>query len=66
VRGASAAYTRIEQGRELRCGVLYAEGDHFTAGLDMPKIAPLRRQGRPLFPPGYVDPLGEPIRTKRW
>ena len=62
----AAAYSRLESTPELRCGVLYAEGDHFTAGLDMPKIAPLRREGRPLIPPGEVDPfnLREPIRTK--
>lgn len=62
----SAAYSRLEHTHELRCGVLYAEGDHFTAGLDMPKIAPLRQQGKPFVPPGEVDPfnLREPIRTK--
>lgn len=62
----AAAYTRLESTQELRCGVLYAEGDHFTAGLDMPKIAPLRQQGKPLFAPTQVDPfnLREPIRTK--
>ena len=62
----AAAYTQLERTHELRCGVLYAEGDHFTAGLDMPKIAPLRQQGRPLVPASEVDPfnLREPIRTK--
>ena len=62
----AAAYTRLESTHELRCGVLYAEGDHFTAGLDMPKIAPLRKAGQPLIPPSEVDPfnLREPIRTK--
>ena len=62
----AAAYTRLESTHELRCGVLYAEGDHFTAGLDMPKIAPLRKAGQPLIPPSDVDPfnLREPIRTK--
>src|SRR5215468_2102362 len=62
----SAAYTRLERSPELRCGVLYAEGDHFTAGLDMPKIAPLRREGKPLIPPSEVDPfnLRAPLRTK--
>lgn len=62
----AAAYTRLEETAELRCGVLYAEGDHFTAGLDMPKIAPLRKEGRPLIPASEVDPfnLREPIRTK--
>jgi enoyl-CoA hydratase/carnithine racemase len=62
----AAAYTRLEATAELRCGVLYAEGEHFTAGLDMPKIAPLRREGKPLIPPGEVDPFGlrAPLRTK--
>jgi enoyl-CoA hydratase/carnithine racemase len=62
----AGAYTRLENTHDLRCGVLYAEGDHFTAGLDMPKIAPLRQQGKPLFPPTEIDPfnLREPLRTK--
>jgi enoyl-CoA hydratase/carnithine racemase len=62
----AGAYTRLEQTPELRCGVLYAEGDHFTAGLDMPKIVPLRREGKPLLPPGEVDAfnLRPPLRTK--
>jgi enoyl-CoA hydratase/carnithine racemase len=62
----AAAYSSLEKSPELRCGVLYAEGDHFTAGLDMPKIAPLRQAGKPLIPPGEVDPfnLREPMRTK--
>lgn len=62
----AAAYSRLEALAELRCGVLYAEGDHFTAGLDMPKIAPLRMEGKSLTPTNEVDPfnLREPIRTK--
>ena len=62
----AAAYSSLEKTPELRCGVLYAEGDHFSAGLDMPKIAPLRQAGKPLIPPGEVDPfnLREPLRTK--
>src|SRR5271168_244172 len=60
------ACTLLERTHELRCAVLYAEGDHFTAGLDMPKIAPLRLAGRPLYPPEEVDPfnLRAPFRTK--
>jgi enoyl-CoA hydratase len=62
----AAAYTRLETLQDLRCGVLYAEGDHFTAGLDMLKIVPLRRAGQPLIPVDEVDPfnLREPVRTK--
>jgi enoyl-CoA hydratase len=60
------AYTQLERTHELRCAVLYAEGDHFTAGLDMPKIAPLRQAGKPLYPAEEVDPfnLRAPFRTK--
>ena len=62
----AAAYTRLERTHGLRCGVLYAEGEHFTAGLDMPKIAPLRQAGLPLYPIEEVDPfnLRAPRRTK--
>lgn len=62
----AAAYSRLESQADLWCGVLYAEGDHFTAGLDMPKIAPLRQQGKPLIPPSEIDPFGlrAPVRTK--
>ena len=60
------AYSKLERDPEIRCGVLHAEGDHFTAGLDMPKIAPLRQAGKPLIPEGEVDPfnLREPMRSK--
>lgn len=60
------ACTLLERTHELRCAVLHAEGDHFTAGLDMPKIAPLRQAGKSLYPPEEVDPLNlrAPFRTK--
>ena len=62
----AAAYSLLENSHDLRCGVLYAEGDHFTAGLDMPTIVPLRREGKPLLPTSEVDPfnLRPPLRTK--
>lgn len=34
-----AAYTRLESEDALRCGVLFAHGKHFSAGLDLPKFA---------------------------
>lgn len=62
----AAAYSRLERSEDLFVGVVHAFGDHFTAGLDMPKIAPLRREGRPLFPESDADPfnLREPYRRK--
>lgn len=69
MRGLSEAYTRLEQDDSLRVGVLCAEGKHFTAGLDLPTIAPIMRRGERLFPTGEVDPFelgmdGHPRRTK--
>ena len=40
-RELGEAYTRLDDDPALRVGVLHAIGDHFTAGLDLPTIAPL-------------------------
>lgn len=51
------ALTRLDEDHDLRVGVLTAEGDHFTAGLDMPQFfGPGVQPEQP--PPGSVDPLG--------
>jgi enoyl-CoA hydratase len=34
------AYERLERDDHLRAGVLYAEGDNFTAGLDLAEVGP--------------------------
>ncbi|AKT37806.1 crotonase/enoyl-CoA hydratase family protein [Chondromyces crocatus] len=54
----SAAYTEYEDDADLRCGVLFASGDHFTAGLDLAEVGPAVASGRTLFPVDRVDPLG--------
>ncbi len=51
------AYTRLDDEPGLRVGVLHALGAHFTAGLDLPSIAPLMRRGEKAVPLGLVDPL---------
>lgn len=33
------AYGRLEEDDNIRCGLLFAHGKHFTAGLDLPKFA---------------------------
>ncbi|MGE4608015.1 MAG: crotonase/enoyl-CoA hydratase family protein [Myxococcota bacterium] len=56
------AYTLLDDDDELRAGVLFGHGDHFTAGLDLPKW----REGmvgggsdnRPDQRAGRVDPVG--------
>lgn len=52
------ALTRYEDDPELRCAVLFAHGDHFTAGLDLGEVGPAVASGAALFPEGMVDPCG--------
>lgn len=56
-RELGEAYTRLDDDPALRVGVLHAFGDHFTAGLDLPTLAPLMQRGEKAVPPGLVDPL---------
>jgi enoyl-CoA hydratase/carnithine racemase len=55
-RELGEAYTRLDDDPALRVGVLHAFGKHFTAGLDLPTIAPLMRSGKKAVPEGLVDP----------
>ena len=52
----SAAFTDYERDASLRCAVLYAQGDHFTAGLDLQDVAPHIMAGESLFLEGRIDP----------
>jgi enoyl-CoA hydratase len=66
LRELAEAYGELERGTH-RCAVLFAHGDHFTAGLDLAKVAPVVMQGKGLFPDdGQIDPFGlhGPARTK--
>lgn len=66
-RELGEAYTRLDDDPALRVGVLHALGDHFTAGLDLPTIAPLMKKGEKAIPPGMVEPtdLGTPGYRRR-
>ena len=50
------AYSALEAG-DYRCGILYAVGKNFTAGLDLPKMAPVIRAGEVIVPAECVDPF---------
>lgn len=62
----AAAYTAFEHDADARVAVLYAEGAHFTAGLDLPRVAPLMGEKNLLVAPGQIDPCNNvgPFRTK--
>jgi len=58
-RELSAAYGRLHRDPKLRCGLLYARGEHFTAGLDLPEWSACFSRGCfPELPEGGMDPLG--------
>ena len=52
------AYTELDRNPELRCGVLFAHGDHFTGGLDLADVAPAMASNGFGWPEGAVDPFG--------
>lgn len=60
IRELAAAYTLLDQDKSLRCGVLWATGKDFTAGLDMPAIARHVPKAifQPFIPRGMIDPWG--------
>jgi enoyl-CoA hydratase len=66
-RELAEAYTRLDDDEALRVGVLHAFGKHFTAGLDLPTIAPLMQRGEKAIPLGLVEPtdLGTPGYRRR-
>ena len=66
LRGMALAYTRYEKEPAARCAVVFAEGANFTAGLDLPKVAPHLGGNTLLVEEGEVDPFGSrpPYRTK--
>lgn len=61
------AFGELERDPELRCGVIHANGEHFTAGLDLANVAPLIMSGQQtLLGGGEIDPWGVhgKVRTK--
>jgi len=60
----SAALTVLDRDDDLRVGVLMAEGDHFTAGLDMPQF--FGPGAKPVVrPPDAVDPFGLEVQCRK-
>ncbi len=53
------AYGELSRNKDLRCGLLYAHGDHFSAGLDLPQWAPVFASGKWLdLEDDMIDPFG--------
>lgn len=55
----AAAYGRLQADDDLRCGLLFGHGDHFTAGLELDKWAPVfAKGGFPDLDKDALDPFG--------
>ena len=55
----SLAFAELESDAALRVGVVLAEGDHFTGGLDLADITPrLTADGLSIVPENGLDPWG--------
>ncbi len=61
------AYGELDRNPDLRIGVVYGVGDHFTAGLDLPAWVPVFSAGKfPDIPEGGINPFGfDPERRVR-
>ena len=56
-RALSAAYGTLDREPELRCGVVFGHGSHFTAGLDLPLFTAAMQRGERVIPEGEIDPF---------
>jgi enoyl-CoA hydratase len=53
----SLAYGELERDPELRCGLVFAHGDHFTGGLDLADVGPrITEAGLDIVPEGGINP----------
>ena len=52
----SRAYALLETDDDLRAGVLFAHGEHFTGGLDLVDVGPALASGESPFPDDGRDP----------
>ena len=60
------ALGEYETNDELRCAVLFAHGEHFTAGLDLMELAPKLASGGMSYAADSIDPWGvnQPRRSR--
>ncbi|MDN5511614.1 crotonase/enoyl-CoA hydratase family protein [Acinetobacter sp.] len=61
----SLALTEYEDDPELRCAVIFAHGDHFTAGLDLVELQPKLQTGVFDFESGQINPWGTTSRPRK-
>ncbi len=60
INGVAAAYEQLAEDPDVRAGVVFGHGDHFSAGLDLAEVAPVVTEKGPqaLAGAGRYDPYG--------
>ena len=66
IKQLSAALTRYESDDNLRCALIFAHGEHFTAGLDLMELQDKWNKGAFDFNDNEIDPwgIGGKLRSK--
>ncbi|WP_180109073.1 MULTISPECIES: crotonase/enoyl-CoA hydratase family protein [unclassified Acinetobacter] len=65
IHDLSLALTEYEDDPNLRCAVIFAHGDHFTAGLDLVELQPKLGSGLFNFPDQQINPWGTNSRQRK-
>lgn len=58
IQDLSLALTEYEENPDLRCAIVFAHGDHFTAGLDLVELQNKLNDGVFNFPAQQINPWG--------
>ena len=64
IHDLSLALTEYEDNPTLRCAVIFAHGEHFTAGLDLVELQPKLNSGVFDFPETQINPWGTNARPR--
>ena len=65
IHDLSLALTEYEDDSELRCAVIFAHGDHFTAGLDLVELQPKLSSGIFSYDEHQINPWGTSGRQRK-
>lgn len=59
------AYLELKNNVDLRVGVLFGHGDHFTAGIDLPMNREYMKQGKRAYDNTEVDIYGQKVKLTK-
>ena len=65
IHDLSLALTEYEDHAELRCAVIFAHGEHFTAGLDLVELQPKLSSGIFSYDEHQINPWGTSGRARK-